>query len=356
MNRIADRAELVIGVDTHTDTHSAAVVDRLGGLHAEVTVPADPHGYQQLLAFVRGRTPPGGRVCWAVEGTRSHGQGLTRYLREAGQWVLEAPAPAASTRRRGGKSDRLDALAAARTVLTRPATAVATPRADGDREALRILLTVRRHDTDRRTATVNLVKSLILTAADTLREQLRGQSTARQTRWLATTPPPAHTGAGTDWENRTRHQQLHRLAREIHELDAVLKTNKHDLETLIRQLCPALLALPGVGPVTAAIAYTAWSHPGRIRNDAAYANLAGAAPIPASSGRSTRQRLNRGGDRTLNHALWIIATTRRRIDPTTRAYITRRTTEGLSSKDITRCLKRYIARQLYRTLQTTTTP
>ena len=353
MNRIADRAELVIGVDTHTDTHSAAVVDRLGGLHAEVTVPADPHGYQQLLAFVRGHTPPGGRVCWAVEGTRSHGQGLTRYLREAGQWVLEAPAPAASARRRGGKSDRLDALAAARTVLARPATAVASPRADGDREALRILLTVRRHDTDRRTATVNLVKSLILTAADALREQLRGQSTARQIRWLATTtPPPAHTD--TDGENRTRHQQLHRLAREIVELDAVLKTNKHDLTTLIQRLCPALLALPGVGPITAAVAYTTWSHPGRVRNEAAYANLAGAAPIPASSGRSTRQRLNRGGDRTLNHALWIIATTRRRIDPATHAYITRRTTEGLSSKDITRCLKRYIARQLYRTLQTTT--
>jgi transposase len=351
MNRIADRVELVIGVDTHTDTHSAAVVDRLGGLHAELTVPADPHGYQQLLTFASGHTPPGGRVCWSVEGTRSHGQGLTRYLRSVGQWVLEAPAPAASTRRRGGKSDRLDALAAARTVLTRPVQAVATPRADGDRETLRILLTVRRHDTDRRTATVNLVKSLILTAGDTLRGQLRAQSTAKQIRWLATTPPPAHT----DRETRTRHQQLHRLAREIHELDAVLKTNKQDLKTLIHQLCPALLALPGVGPVTAAIAYTTWSHPGRVRNDAAYANLAGAAPIPASSGRSTRQRLNRGGDRTLNHALWIIATTRRRIDPATRAYITRRTTEGLSSKDITRCLKRYIARQLYRTLQAATT-
>jgi transposase len=346
MNRIADQVDLVIGVDTHTDTHSAAVLDRLGGIRAELRVPADRHGYQQLLELTTAHLRRGERVCWAVEGTRSHGQGLTRHLRAAGQWVIEAPAPAASTRRRGGKSDRLDAVAAARAVLARPAHTAAIPRADGDREAARILLTVRRHHTDTRTATVNLLKSLILTAADELREQLRGRSTAGQVRWLATHTAPADT----DRETRTRHQQLHQLATEIRRYDTQLRANERDLTTLMRRLCPALLALRGVGPITAAVAYTAWSHPGRVRNDAAYANLAGVAPIPASSGRNHRHRLNRGGDRHLNAAVWIIATTRRRCDPATRAYVQRRTSQGLSSKDITRCLKRYIARELYRTI------
>jgi transposase len=345
--RMADQVDLVIGVDTHTDTHSAAVLDRLGGILAEISVPADPDGYQQLIGFAAAHVPAGSRWWWVVEGTRSHGQGLTRHLHAAGQRVIEAPAPAASHRRRGGKSDRLDAVDAARALLARPAHTVATPRADGAREAVRILLTVRRHHTDQRTATVNLLKSLILTAGDTLRGQLRRRSTTVQVSYLLSTP----VEESTDPETRIRAHQLHHLAGQIRAHDQLLRDNERDLRTLLGQLCPPLLALPGVGPVTAATAYTTWSHPGRVRDEAAYATLAGAAPIPVSSGRIDRHRLNRGGDRTLNTALWIIATTRRRIDPATHAYVQRRTAQGRTSKEITRCLKRYIARQLYRTMQ-----
>ncbi|WP_431948462.1 transposase, partial [Micromonospora marina] len=151
-------------------------------------------------------------------------------------------------------------------------------------------------------------------------------------------------------EQRTRRRELAILAQQIQTLDATLATNYRHLRTLVAQLCPPLLDKPGVGPVTAAIALTAWSHPGRIRSEAAYATLAGAAPIPVASGRTDRHRLNRGGDRTLNSALHTIALTRRRIHPETRDYITRRRAEGRTTREITRCLKRYIARQLYRTI------
>jgi len=343
----------VVGVDTHTDTHAAALVDHLGGVRAEVQITADPAGYAQLVAWATGQLPAGQPLRWSVEGTRSHGHGLTRHLRTAGHTVFEAPKPVNSRRRRGGKSDPIDAVHAARATLAidqDPTTHHAIPRADGHREALRILLITRRHDTDHRTATISLFKSLLLGATN-LPETLRGLSTARQLRAVQNLPEDPTT----DLETQIRLQALRRAATTITELNRAVYANEKQLRTLVEQACPGLLDLPGVGPVTAATLLTTWSHHGRVRNDAAYAALAGISPLPASSGKIIRYRLNRGGDRTLNAALHTIVTARRRMGhPPTSDYIARRTTEGRTTNEILRCLKRYTIRQLYRYLQANT--
>jgi transposase len=349
MTIVADRVDAAVGVDTHTDTHTAALVSSLGAVLAQVTVGADAAGHAQLLCWAAEHAP-GPVVIWAVEGTRSHGIGLARALATAGAQVAQAPSPENSRRRRGGKSDGLDAIAAARAVLA--AVHVRDPRADGDREALRILLACRRHDTDTRTATVNLFKSLILTADEALRAQLRGLSTRRQVRLVTDTGLPA----GDTTEARIRGQQLQALAGRIRELDVALAANKRQLSALVTTVMPSLLALPGVGPVTAATLLITWSHRGRIRSEAAFAKLAGVNPVPASSGRTTRHRLNYGGDRTLNAALYTIALTRRRYHAPTIDYVARRRAEGKNDREITRCLKRYIARQLFRHMESAVTP
>ncbi|MFI5833540.1 IS110 family transposase [Micromonospora sp. NPDC051300] len=349
--RLADRVDAVVGVDTHTDTHTAAVLTAVGTVLAEITVPATDEGAGVLLAWaVRQTTGLGtGRRAWALDGARSHGVGLLRVLRAAGEDVLEAPKPATGRHRRGGKSDALDAVHAARGMLA--ADHVATPRTDGDREALRLLHVCRRHYSDTRTATINLFKSVILTADDDLRTQMRGLSTLRQVQHATTlTLTTSGSGSGLD---RLRRTQLAALAEQILGLNQLLKANLTDIRTLVDKLCPTLLQQPGIGPVTAAIALSAWSHPGRFRNEAAFASLAGVNPIPASSGRITRHRLNRGGDRTLNAALHTIAKTRQRCHQPTKDYTNRRTTEGRTPAEITRSLKRYIARQIWRTLEAT---
>jgi transposase len=340
MTIVADRIDAVIGVDTHTDSHTAAVVTPLGAVLAECTVPADPAGYAQLIAWAAAHTP-GPRLIWALEGTRAHGVGLCRALTTVGAQIAQAPNPPTARKRRGGKSDSLDAITAARAVLA--ATHTAAPRADGIREDLRTLLTCRRHYTDTRTATVNLLKSLILTADDSIRTALRGRSTARQVSHLLTTTLP-----DTD---PIRAHLLADLARQIRVLDQTLTANLRQLRQLIRAWMPSLLDLPGVGPISATTLLITWSHPGRVHTEAAYAALAGASPIPASSGRTTRHRLNRGGDRTLNAALHTIACNRRRHHPPTIDYTERRTAEGKTRPEITRCIKRYLARQLYRHMQ-----
>jgi transposase len=341
----------VIGVDTHTDTHDAVVVDPLGAVVAQTRVETTPAGHAQLQAWAQGLLPAGRRLLWAIEGSRSHGHGLTRHLQAAGHRVIEAAKPIAAARRRRGKSDTLDATHAARAALS--ADRHAQPRADGTREALRILLLTHRHDTDTRTATINVFKSLLLGAGE-LRETLRGLSTARQIRTVLALPDPAPDDA-VDVETRVRVQALRRAAATVRDLDNTITTAEKQLRTLIEQRCPGLLDLPGVGPITAATLLTVWSHHGRVHNEAAFAALGGISPLPASSGRITRHRLNRGGDRALNRAVHTIVTTRRRIShPPTSDYITRRTTEGLTNKEILRCLKRYTIRQLYRFLEANT--
>jgi transposase len=343
---LAEQVQIVIGVDAHTDTHTAVLLTAAGARLAELTVATDPAGLARLVAWADEHAAVPARA-WVVDGARSHGVGLTRHLHAAGELVIEAARPEGAARRRGGKSDTLDAEHVARHALT--AAKTGTPRGDGDREALRILHVARRHYTDTRTATVNLLKSLILTADDDLREQLRGRTTDQQVRHLTQLKPTPDL----DTTNRIRREQLRALAADITALNRTLTDNLKQLRTLVARTCPALLDQPGVGPVTAAIALTAWSHRGRLRNEAAFAALAGVNPIPASSGRTTRHRLNRGGDRTLNSALHTIARTRRRCHRPTLAYVARRTANGRSTKEITRSLKRYIARQLFRIMQAT---
>ncbi|WP_432824726.1 IS110 family transposase [Dactylosporangium sp. CA-092794] len=339
----------VVGVDTHTDTHTATLVDEVSAVLAQTEVPATPAGYAQVQAWAQRQIPAGQRMFWAVEGTRSHGHGLTRHLQAAGYRVVEAVKPEPARRRRG-KSDPMDAThaaLAAQAVERDPAARHAEPRADGRREALRMLLVTRRHDSDVRTATVNLFKSLLLGAGQ-LRETLRGLTTTRQVRAVAGLPDdPA-----ADLETRVRLQALRRAAATIAELDRAIAAAEKQLAGLVKQACPGLLDQPGVGPVTAATLLTVWSHHGRIHSEAAFAAIGGISPLPASSGRVVRHRLNRGGDRALNTALHTIVTARRRMKhPPTSDYITRRTTEGLSNKEILRCLKRYAIRQLYRFLE-----
>jgi transposase len=343
---LADLVDVVIGVDAHTDTHTVAMLSAAGAVLAELTVDADDAGAAVLSAWATNQAG-GLRRQWVIDGARSHGIGLTRFLLTEGETVLDAARIPGSARRRGGKSDRLDAIAVARIALS--AEHVATPRADGDREALRILHVARRHYTDTRTATVNLLKSLILTADDALRRQLRRLNTDQQVRYLGQLD--VEPTIEVDAVGRVRRAQLRALATDIAALDQTLADNLTQLRDLVAAMCPTLLDQPGVGPVTAAVALTAWSHPGRLRNEAAFAALGGVNPIPASSGRTVRHRLNRGGDRTLNAALHTIALSRRRCHQPTRDYVARRTAEGKTPKEINRCLKRYIARQLFRLMQ-----
>jgi transposase len=343
MSMLADLVDAVIGVDTHTDTHTAAVVDRLGAHLATTKVSADAAGYAQLTGWAS-KHAPGPRIAWAIEGCGSHGAGLARALAAAGHLVIEADRPK-KARRRGGKSDELDAIRAARQALATPDPA--QPRTGDTREALRILLATREHATKTRTATVNTLKALILTAPEDLRAQFRGRRTAAQVRAaLALRPRP-----GQPVSEQHLRQALRELAHQITDLDAALKTSLKTLRSLVRAWMPALLAEPGIGPVSAAQLLVTWSHPGRFRTEAAFAALTATAPIPASSGSADGHRINPYGDRNANRALHTIAISRLRYHQPTIAYATRRTAEGKTTREIRRCNKRYLARNLYRLME-----
>ena len=313
MAMLADTADAVIGVDTHTDTHTACLLDRLGRQLAVITIPADHGGCRMLLAWAQ-RTAPGPRLAWSVEGTRSHGLGLTRYLHAHGQLVAEAGRPARASKRPGGKSDPADAARAARDALS--ARRLAQPRSDGSREALRILLTARAQATTARTAAVNTLKALILGAPDDLRRQLRGLSTPRQA-------------------SRCRSLRVH-ASQPIAE--RVLRAELRRLATHERRPAAGVLVPQG-----------------RCRSEAAFAALAGVSPLEASSGRITRHRLNRFGDRQLNRALHVIINWRMLHHAKTQDYTTQRRAGQKTDPEIRRCLKRYAARQLFRLMETAAT-
>ncbi|MFG2059160.1 IS110 family transposase [Micromonospora sp. NPDC048930] len=344
MPMLAESVDAVIGVDTHTDTHTACLLDHAGRKIATITIEASPGGCSDLIAWAV-QQAPGPRLIWAVEGRRSHGAGLLRTLLAAGQQVIEAGRPQ-RVGRRPGKSDPSDALLAARTALA--AGHHAQPRSDGDREALRILLVAREHANATRTAAINVFKAL-LTAPDQLREPLRRQSTPRQTAACALLRVhPRHTRT-----ERVLRQTLRSLAQRIRLLDKEIRANERQLHDLVDAIMPALLAEPGVGPVSAAHLVIAWSHPGRCRSEAAFAALAGVSPLQASSGRITRHRLNRFGDRQLNRALHTIVNWRmiHGHEPT-QHYLTRRRAQQKSDAEIRRCLKRYTARHMFRLMET----
>jgi transposase len=340
---LADIADAVIGVDTHTDTHTACLLDRLGRQIAVITVPADAAGCRALLAWAQ-QHAPGQRLAWSVEGSRSHGLGLTRYLQAQGQLVAEAARPQRAGKRPGGKSDPADAATAARHALS--ADRLAQPRADGTREALRILLVARAQMATARTAAVNTLKALLLGAPDDLRQQLRVSTPRQVSRCRA-----LRVRASQPVAEQVLRAELRRLATHIGALDKELRASKTQLRRLVAQTMPVLLEQPGVGPVCAAQLLVSWSHKGRCRSEAAFAALGGVSPLPASSGRITRHRLNRFGDRDLNKALHVIINWRMLHHAATQHYLTRRRAQQKTNPEIRRCLKRYAARQLFRLME-----
>jgi transposase len=301
----ADEVEYVIGVDSHRDRHAYAVLDATTGVVAgECELPAAGEGYARALAFACRRAP--GRRVWAIEGTGSYGAGLTRFLAARGERVLEVERP-----RRGGsrgrlKSDPLDALRAARVVLA--GETLATPRSGTGRESLRALVTTREGAVAARRSALCQLRSLLVLVSEPRRSQLRVLGRGALLRRCVALRP--RTGDGQLLALRSCAQRVVALDQEAEALERAI-------ETFVRELAPALLEQPGVGPICAAQLLISWSHPGRIRSEAAFARLAGAAPIPASSGKTIRYRLDRGGDRHLNRALHTIILSRRSFDPAT---------------------------------------
>jgi transposase len=340
---LADQLDYVVGVDPHRDLHALAIVHVLSGAVVfEATVAASNEGYARALELVDAHAL--GRRAFAVEGTGSFGAGLTRFLTGRGERVLEV-GRLRRERRSGGKTDALDAVRAARSVPAqqRPAT----PRAGGERQALQALVAAREGAVNAKCAGLGQLRDLLITTPEPLRSQLRPLTQARLLRRLAATRPDTRR----DPELRGSMLALRSIARRVLELTAEERALGREIEALTRKLAPQLLEQPGVGTHAAAQLVLSWSHRGRIRSEAAFARLAGAAPIPASSGQTVRYRLDRSGDRKLNRALHMILVTRKRLHPPTIAYIERRIQEGKTRREANRCLKRYLARNLYRLLE-----
>ena len=338
-----DRVVVFGGVDTHRDAHVGAVVDGAGRLLGSESFAAEASGYRRMVAWFGSY---GRLVRVGVEGTGSYGAGLARYLTTAGVEVVEVNRPNRQLRRqKGGKSDSVDAEATARAAASGQATAV--PKSgDGPVECLRMLLVARRWATKARTQAANQIHSVIVGAPEPVKHQLKGMNLRARVRVCARWRP-GETQATTAYAKKV----LRHLARRYQTLNAEIT----ELDVEIRRLCaranPALLAAAGVGPDTASVLLVAaGDNPGRMKSERSFAALCGASPVQASSGQTIRHRLNRGGNRKANSALWRIATTRMRTDAATKEYVTKRQGEGKNRKEIIRCLKRHIAREVYRLL------
>jgi transposase len=342
---VADIYQHVVGVDTHAATHTYAIVTSTGALVDQATFPTTITGLNRAVAWI-GRRTEGlvDDVLIAAEGTGSYGAVLSEVLEENGYRVVEAPTP---RRERGrGKTDSLDALLAARSTLLMPLALLRDRRAGQEQAALQVLTVSRDQLNADRLRCINALTALVRTRdlGVDARKALTGHQVTTIAAWRR-----RDEGLGT----ATARAEAVRLAKRVIELDRELADNHAQLERIVTRQAPGLLELQGVGAVSAAIILTGWSHPGRIRSEAAFAQLAGTCPIPASSGNTVRHRLNRGGDRRLNRALNTVVLTRMRIDPETKAYIARRSAEGKTPKEIRRCLKRFVTRQIYRHLATT---
>jgi transposase len=341
---VTDEVDYVVGVDTHRDEHVVAVLTApAGAVVAKQAVGAERRGYREALCLAE-RYAPGARA-WAIEGAGHYGAGLARYLSERGEAVLEVSRTPRAERRLRGKDDPLDAVRAARTALA--SETLTLPRAGQRREALRLLLIARRSAVDVRREALVQLRSVIVTAPDRLRDELRELPIGRL---LQRCSRLRRSAAAAPDELAVR-IVLRTLARRIEAATAEADQLEREILAHVRALAPVLLDEPGVGPIVAAQLIVAWSHPGRLRSEACFARLAGVAPIPASSGQTIRYRLSRGGDRQLNRALHTVILHRRQHDPATRDYIARRIAEGKTTRDAVRLLKRYLARHLYRLLQ-----
>ena len=340
---LADQLDYMVGVDPHRDSHALAVVEVVSGAVVfESIIDANSNGYERALKLADEHAPA--RRAFAIEGTGSFGAGLTRFLTRHDERVLEV-GRLRRERRSGGKTDALDAVRAARSVLSQQRPAI--PRAGGERQALQALVAAREGAVNAKRAGLCQLRDLLITTPEPLRSELRLLTRTRLLQHLAATRPHGRN----DPELRGSLLALRSIARRVLQLTAEERELAGQIEALTRTLAPQLLDQPGVGPHAAAQLVLSWSHKGRITSEAAFARLAGAAPIPASSGQTIRYRLDRAGDRKLNRALHMILVTRKRTHPATIAYIERRLQEGKTRREANRCLKRYLARSLYRLLE-----
>jgi transposase len=347
VSKQSGRQAIVGGVDTHKDTHTVAALDSTGVLVGVDTFAATTDGYTKLLAWLEafGRIDRIG-----IEGTGSYGAGLSRFLHEVGIHVVEVIRPSRQTRRRQGKSDPVDAMAAARAALA--GDDLGTPKSqDGPVEAIRLLRLQRRSAIKARTQAINQLYGVLATAPEDLRGRLDGLGIARMVEGALRIRIPASPSTP---ELSTRYV-IRGLARRWRNLDNEIKTLDRELERLVRSTAPDLVGRFGIGiDVAGALLVAAGDNPERLRREASFAALCGVSPVDASSGRQRRHRLNRGGNRDANRALWVIAFVRMRADPRTREYVDRRIQQGLSKPEILRCLKRYIAREVFRLLRSRT--
>jgi transposase len=331
------------GVDTHLDVHVAAALDANGGVLGVESFPTTRVGYHELHDWLVGF---GDVARVGVEGTGAYGAGLSRFLQAAGIEVIEVDRPNRQARRRSGKSDSLDAVEAARGALSGRAKAIAKT-ADGHMEAMRVLVVAKRSARDVRTKTLNQIRHLGFTAPDDLRERFSGVSREA----LAAHAAKIRPSTGSDVVTHATKLALRTLGRRVLDLDEQTAALDAALGELVVATAPNLLELYGVGVDTAAILLVAaGDNAARIHSEGAWAHLCGVAPVPASSGKVIRWRLNRGGNRQANHALWRIVFTRMGSDKRTRLYVQRRLEEGRTKPEIMRVLKRYVAREVYRHL------
>lgn len=334
--------EITGGVDTHLDVHVAAALNSIGGLLGVQAFPATAAGYRALTEWL---SSFGSVVLVGVEGTGSYGAGLTRWLHQLDITVVEVDRPNRQERRRAGKSDPVDAIEAARAALSGRARGHAKTRT-GNVEAIRVLRVARASARKDRVRALNQLRSLVSTAPEELRAELRGLTIFRLVERASGLRPGQRRDVigATKLALRTLARRVLELNNEIAELDAVLKP-------LVRDTAPDLVARPGIGTDCAgALLVAAGDNPERLHNERTFAHLCGASPLDASSGKQQRHRLNRGGDRQANSALWRVVITRLSNDPDTKHYVERRIKDGLTKKEAIRCLKRYIAREVFQHL------
>jgi transposase len=346
MPSVSEVYEFVVGVDTHAKVHQYAIVRAVTGeVIDEAGFPTTGSGLLRAVAWIGRRT--GGDldgVLVSAEGTGSYGARLSKALLQVGYRVVDAPAP---KRGRGGdKNDAIDAIKAARAMLARDSDRLADVRTGDLQESLKILLAARARMTNESTRQINAMTALLrgVDLGVDARTKLTVTQTRAVARWRVRAEGPVESLARAE---------VVRLAARILQLRDELAANREQLKAIVTAHAPVLLDQTGVGPFNAAIILSVWSHQGRIHHEAALARIGGVAPIEVSSGNRDNHRLSRGGDRQLNRAFHSIAKTRMQYDPATIAYAERRTQQGLSKARIRRCLKRYIARQTYRTLHAT---
>jgi transposase len=340
-----DSTEIIIGVDTHKDTHAAVVLNGLGARLGDRIIPTTPAGYQQLLEWAK---TLGKIAAFGVEGTGSYGKGLSQFLRRPGLKVVKVSRPCRGQQRLQGKDERLDAEDAARQVLAGQAAAV-PKSSEGSVEMIRILKAARDTAVKAQTQVMVALKAMLITADADLRAQLESLSTPR----LVKACEQLEVGP-IETPMATMRYALAAMAKRWTQLHEEIETHTQHLTTLTQAAAPELVEAFGIGTDTAAeMLITFGDNAERIHSEAAFAKMCGVCPIPASSGKTQRHRLNRGGNRQANAALFRVVIVRMRWHQPTQNYVARRTAQGLSKREIIRCLKRYGAREIYHLIRKT---